>query len=104
MIDVEKCQITRYPAGVLGRRAEPVEEINDDIRRLVDKMYDIMIKNKGVGLAAPQVGLSLRLFIISLDGSRDKVKVYVNPTIDPSGDLEGTDEERRKKFSSGITP
>jgi peptide deformylase len=92
MIDIEKCQITHYPAGVLGRRAEPVEEINDDIRRLVDKMYDIMIKNKGVGLAAPQAGVSLRLFIISLDGSRDKVRVFVNPTIDPSGDLEGTDE------------
>ncbi len=92
MIDIEKCQITRYPAGVLGRRAESVEEINDDIRRLVDKMYDIMLKNKGVGLAAPQVGLSLRLFIISLDGSRDNVKAYVNPTINPTGELEGIDE------------
>jgi len=91
-IDIEKCQITRYPAGVLGRRAEPVEEINDDIRRLVDKMYDIMLKNKGVGLAAPQVGVSLRLFIISLDGSRDNVKAYVNPTIIPTGELEGIDE------------
>ena len=92
MIDIEKCQITRYPAGVLRMRAEPVEEINDDIRRLVDKMYDIMLKNKGVGLAAPQVGLSLRLFIISLDGSRDNVKAYVNPTINPTGELEGIDE------------
>ena len=92
MIDIEKCRITHYPAGVLGRRAEPVEEINDDIRRLVDKMYDIMLKNKGVGLAAPQVGLSLRLFIISLDGSRDNVKAYVNPMINPTGELEGIDE------------
>jgi len=91
-IDIEKCQITHYPAGVLGRRAEPVEEINDDTRRLVDKMYDIMLKNKGVGLAAPQVGVSLRLFIISLDGSRDNVKAYVNPTIIPTGELEGIDE------------
>ena len=92
MIDIEKCQITHYPAGVLGRRAEPVEEINDEVRRLVDKMADIMLKNKGVGLAAPQAGVSLRLFIISLDGSRDKVKAYVNPTINPTGDLEGIDE------------
>ena len=42
--------------------------------------------------APPQAGVSLRLFIISLDGSRDKVKAYVNPTINPTGDLEGIDE------------
>ena len=91
-IDVDKCQITHYPAGVLGGRAQPVEKINDNIRRLVDKMYDIMVKNKGVGLAAPQVGLPLRLFIISLDGSREKLRVYINPTISPSGEMVATDE------------
>ncbi len=92
MIDIDKCRITHYPAGVLGRRAEPVEEINDDIHRLVDKMVDIMLKNKGVGLAAPQAGVSLRLFIISLDGSRENVKAYVNPTVTPTGELDATDE------------
>jgi len=92
MIDIEKCQITHYPAGVLGRRAEPVEEINDEIRRLVDKMYDIMLKNKGVGLAAPQAGVSLRLFIISLDGRKENVKTYVNPTITPTGELDAVEE------------
>ena len=91
-IDIDKCQITHYPAGVLGGRAEPVEKIDDNIRRLVDKMYDIMIKNKGVGLAAPQVGVPLRLFIISLDGSREKLRAYINPTIIPSGELVSTDE------------
>ena len=55
-------------------------------------MIDVMIENKGVGLAAPQVGVSLRLFIISLDGSREKVKVYINPTVTPSGELVATDE------------
>ena len=92
MIDIDKCQITHYPAGVLGGRAEPVEEIDDNIRQLVDKMTDIMLKNKGVGLAAPQAGVSLRLFIISLDGTRENVKVYVNPTVTPNGELEGIDE------------
>jgi peptide deformylase len=92
MIDIDKCQITHYPAGVLGRRAEPVEEINGDILRLVEKMIDIMLKNKGVGLAAPQAGVSLRLFIISLDGSRENVKAYVNPTVTPIGELEAIEE------------
>jgi len=92
MVDIEKCCITHYPTEVLGQRARPVEEINDNIRQLIDKMIDIMIKNKGVGLAAPQVGVDLRLFIISLDGTREKVKAYINPTVTPEGDLVGVEE------------
>jgi peptide deformylase len=92
MIDIDKCRISHYPAGVLGGKAEPVEKIDDNIRQLVDKMMDIMLKNKGVGLAAPQVGVPLRLFIISLDGSRENARAYVNPTVMPSGELEAIDE------------
>ena len=92
MIDIDKCQITHYPAVVLGRRAEAVEKIDDNIRQLVDKMTDIMLKNKGVGLAAPQAGVSLRLFIISLDGTRESVKVYINPTVTPAAELASTEE------------
>jgi peptide deformylase len=92
MIDFEKCGITHYPADVLGRRAEPVEKIDGDIHRLVDKMVDIMLEKKGVGLAAPQAGVPLRLFIISLDGSRENVKVFINPTVTPTGELGAIDE------------
>ena len=91
-IDVGKCRITHYPAPVLGQQARPIERIDDDIRRLVEKMTDIMLANKGVGLAAPQAGVPLRLFIISLDGSREKVRAYVNPTVTPSGDFEDMEE------------
>jgi len=87
MVDVEKCRITHYPSEVLVGKAQPVEDIDGNIRRLVDKMIDIMTENKGIGLAAPQAGVSLRLFIISLNGSRDNVKVYVNPTVTPVGEL-----------------
>ncbi|MBN2269408.1 MAG: peptide deformylase [Sedimentisphaerales bacterium] len=92
MVDVDKCRITHYPAGVLGKRAEPVEKINENIRRFVEKMTEIMLKNKGVGLAAPQVGVSLRLFIISLDGTSENVRVYVNPTVTPIGELDTIEE------------
>jgi len=92
MIEIEKCQITHYPAGVLGKRAQPVGQINDNIRRFVDKMYDIMRANKGLGLAAPQAGVSLRMFIISLDGSRENVKVFINPTVTPDGPLDTIEE------------
>ena len=91
-VDIEKCRLTHFPAGVLAQRAKPVEKIDDNIRRLVDKMIDLMLKNKGVGFAAPQAGVSLRLFIISLDGSRESVRVYVNPTVVPTGELDAIDE------------
>jgi peptide deformylase len=92
MIDIEKCQLTHYPADVLAKSASPVEKIDDNIRQLIVKMTDVMLKNKGVGLAAPQIGVPLRLFIISLDGNRESVKVYVNPAVTPIGELDLVEE------------
>lgn len=91
-IDVEKCRITHYPAPVLRAKAAPVEKIDDTIRRLVEKMTDIMFENKGMGLAAPQAGVSLRLFIITLTGTREGVRAYVNPTVTPHGEMETKEE------------
>ena len=92
MIDADKCKITYYPAPVLRGPAKPVEKIDDSIRRLVERMTDIMIEHRGIGLAAPQAGLPLRLFIISLDMSRETVRAYINPTVTPSGDAEEQEE------------
>ncbi|MHC4738169.1 MAG: peptide deformylase [Planctomycetota bacterium] len=89
-IDIEKCCITHYPAEVLAERAKPVEKINDNIRQLVEKMIVLMLEHKGVGLAAPQAGVPLRLFIISLDTSRESVKVFINPTVTPITDETGS--------------
>jgi len=86
MVDASKCSITRYPAEVLAKRAQPVEKIGEDIRHLVERMTDIMIEQKGVGLAGPQAGVPLRIFIISLDGTRESVRVYINPTVTIVGD------------------
>jgi len=86
MIDVEKCRITHYPADVLAGRAEPIEKIDDNVRKLAEKMTDIMLKNKGIGLAGPQVGLPLQIFIISLDATRESVRVFINPTVTPTTD------------------
>jgi len=92
MIDIDKCRITRYPASVLAGPAKAVEKIDDNIRQLVAKMTDIMLENKGIGLAAPQVGVALRLFIISLDGTKENLKVYVNPTVTPVGEVDAVEE------------
>ncbi len=83
MINIDKCQITHYPADVLTTSAKLVEKIDDNIRQLVEKMTEIMRANKGIGFAAPQAGVPLRLFIVSLDGSKENVRVYINPTVTP---------------------
>ena len=90
MIDIEKCRIVHYPAGVLAKAAEPVEKIDGSIRQLVEKMTDVMLENKGIGLAAPQVDVALRLFIISLDASKEGIKAYINPTVTPISAEAGT--------------
>jgi len=92
MVDIEKCRITHYPADVLAKTAEPVKEINKNIRQLAEKMTDIMLENNGIGLAGPQAGVGLRIFVISLDASKETVNVYINPTVTPSGDLYSMEE------------
>lgn len=92
MIEVEKCKITRYPSPVLGETAKPVEEINDNIRLLADKMLDIMVETKGIGLAGPQAGVPLRIFVVSIDGTKENGKTYINPIVEPSGELEPSEE------------
>ena len=91
-IDVDKCKITYYPATVLRGRAAPVEKIDENIRRLVAKMGEILVEKKGIGLAAPQAGVPLRLFIVSLTGKREDVRAYINPTVTPHGDLDEAEE------------
>jgi peptide deformylase len=92
MIDVDKCKITYYPATVLRGRTAPVERIDESIRRLVDKMAEILVDKKGIGLAAPQAGVPLRLFIVSMTGKREDVRAYINPTVTPHGDLDEAEE------------
>lgn len=92
MVDPDKCCLTHYPAPVLAKAAKEVEEVNDEIRRLADKMIDMMIESHGVGLAGPQAGVNLRIFIFSIDGMRESAKVYINPEIEVSGGFETVDE------------
>ena len=92
MADLTEWHITHYPAKVLAGRAQPVGPIDDALRRLVDTMADLLVELKGTGFAAPQAGVPLRLFIVSMDGTKENVKVFVNPTVTPSGELESKEE------------
>jgi len=92
MMDIDKCKLTKFPTPVLGERARPIEKIDDSIRRLADRMIDIMVEAKGVGLAGPQAGVNLRIFVVSPDGTRESAKVYINPEIEPAGPLVAVEE------------
>jgi peptide deformylase len=66
------------PNNLLHQRCVEVPEINDDIRQLVLDMKETMVKENGVGLAAPQVGKLLRVFVVA---HKDGIKACINPEI-----------------------
>ncbi|HXG03566.1 MAG TPA: peptide deformylase [Candidatus Binatia bacterium] len=76
--------VRRYGDPVLRRRAEPVREVTPEIRSLVADMIDTMYDEVGIGLAAPQIGVSLRLIVVADDVSRT-VRALVNPAIVEQG-------------------
>jgi peptide deformylase len=63
---------------VLRRTAQRVRAVNDDVRRLADDLFETMHAARGIGLAAPQVGVSERVFVADVDGARH---VMINPEI-----------------------
>ncbi|TMK70156.1 MAG: peptide deformylase [Actinobacteria bacterium] len=84
-------QIRQYPDPVLRMQAKPVDEFDDDLRRLVERMSALMIEARGVGLAANQVGILRRLFVFS--PKDDEVAVVVNPVIVRHSDEVEVDDE-----------
>ncbi len=73
--------IAIYPEPVLRRKAKHLTEINRETYQRVAEMLELMYQAHGIGLAAPQVGWSVRLFIIDANGSSAEEKVFINPTI-----------------------
>lgn len=76
---VAVAQIRQYPDSALKMTARPVEEFDDDLRRLVERMKQLMADANGIGLAAPQVGVLQRLFVFQC--AEDEVVALANPEI-----------------------
>lgn len=66
-------------ADVLRKKAEPISAFDEELAALVEEMFSTMKLGKGIGLAGPQVGVGKRLFVMHIDG--DKQRVFVNPEI-----------------------
>jgi peptide deformylase len=84
-------QIRQYPDSALRLEAKPVEEFDDDLRRLVERMTQLMHQAQGVGLAATQVGTLRRLFVFLSEDGEDLA--IVNPEIIERGDETDVDVE-----------
>ncbi|MGV8074941.1 MAG: peptide deformylase [Syntrophobacteraceae bacterium] len=76
-------EIRTYPDPVLRRKAEPIEKVDSEIRKLIDDMAETMYKAPGVGLAANQVGMPIRVVVVDLQKSdnREGLLVLINPKI-----------------------
>ena len=85
-------QIRQYPDPVLRMRAREVESFDDDLRRLVERMTQLMQDANGVGLAGTQVGTLQRLFVLQPDAESEP-QALVNPVIVDRSEETATDDE-----------
>ncbi|MHC4954392.1 MAG: peptide deformylase [Planctomycetota bacterium] len=78
-------RIVYYPDPVLQQRAQPVDLAREGLREFVEEMIHTMKEAAGVGLAGPQVGEPMRLFVASETGEIDDAIAFINPEIRPFG-------------------
>lgn len=72
-------EILHLGQELLRQKSLPVEEVNDELRATIQVMFDTMLESDGVGLAAPQVGILKRFFVVIADD--DVRRVFINPQI-----------------------
>ena len=85
----EDLSIVLYPDPRLRKMSKPVERFDPAFKELALRMFQLMREHRGVGLAAPQVGENIRMFVMNHTGETSDDRVYVNPELT---EAEGTDE------------
>ena len=79
--------ILEYPDPRLRKKAKPVVTVDDDIKRLVDDMFETMIDSHGIGLAASQVDVHQRVIVMDLMEDGSQPRVFINPEIEVLNDI-----------------
>ena len=76
-------KIIQYPHPTLRYKSKPLKRVNEELKQIVSDMFEAMYKAKGIGLAANQVDLPFRLFILNLSGTRGEGEemVFINPVV-----------------------
>jgi peptide deformylase len=86
-------KIEMLGSEVLRRRADEIEAPDAELDRLIDDMFETMYDARGIGLAAPQIGISRRLIVVDVNEPDVKPFALINPRIVESGDVRAKDEE-----------
>lgn len=75
-------KICFYPDPVLLTEAKPITQFDESLETLINEMAEAMYEAKGIGLAAPQIGVGLQIFIMDLERSVDGPEIFINPEIE----------------------
>lgn len=84
--------ILHYPDDRLRTKATPVEAVDDDLRALIDDMFETMYQAPGIGLAASQVNVHKRFMVIDVSEEKDQPMVFINPEIVEHSGMEEMEE------------
>ena len=87
-----KLEILRFPDERLRKIAQPVEQVDDGIRQLIDDMFETMYEAPGIGLAATQVNVHQRVVVIDISVEKDQPLALVNPEIIAKDGVEQREE------------
>jgi peptide deformylase len=87
-----KLEILTFPDPRLRQQAKPVKQVDDDLRRLVDDMFETMYAAPGIGLAAIQVNVPMRVVVIDLSDDKNEPLCLINPEIVEKAGTEETEE------------
>ena len=86
-------EILEYPDKRLRTIAKPVTEVTDNLRKVIDDMFETMYEAPGIGLAATQVNVHLRIVTMDLSEDKDEPLVFINPEVTVlDGELESMQE------------
>jgi len=92
-LNVEQLRIVSYPDPVLRQKATPVDPADPTVRAVALRMIELMHEAEGVGLAAPQIALSWRIFVTNARDADPVDRVYINPRLALGRDDWCTEEE-----------
>ncbi|MFO0752643.1 MAG: peptide deformylase [Thermodesulfovibrionales bacterium] len=87
-------KIRKYPDEVLRKKALPVEALNGKVHRLIDDMIETMYDAPGIGLAAPQVGVSQRIIVVDVSAREEQTPliVLINPEVEEADGFADSEE------------
>ncbi len=85
-------EILKFPDDRLRTKAKPVDAVTDEIKQLVDDMFETMYAAPGIGLAATQVNVHQRIVVIDVSAEKDQPLCLINPVITAKDGVEQYEE------------